>query len=125
MVHDEACRDAGGVRGMVQDASEAEMSSHPEERSDEGPALSRRDFVRKVGVGALVGSPLATACRTAARVGSPPPSRGWDAVPDILIRIAPPTFPSRDFEITKFDAVGDGEMNCTVAIRRAIDACSS
>jgi polygalacturonase len=104
--------------------------SHPEplpchpERS-EGSAVRRRDFLRTLGVGALATSPLASACRAVGRVGSPQPSRGWDAVPEILSRISPPTFPSRDFEITKFGAVGDGEMNCTLAIRRAIEACSS
>jgi len=101
---------------------------HPER--SEGSALPRRAFLRTLGASALVASPLgALACggQTRGTSQSPAPSRarGWDLVPEILGRIAPPKFPSRDFEITKYGAVGDGEMNCTAAIRRAIDACSA
>ena len=32
-------------------------------------------------------------------------------------------FPARDFEITKFGAVGDGKKVATTAIRKAIAAC--
>jgi polygalacturonase len=49
---------------------------------------------------------------------------GWDAVPEILARIRPPVFPSRDFVITDYGAVGDGEALCSEAFRRAIEACS-
>jgi polygalacturonase len=52
-------------------------------------------------------------------------ARGWDLVPEILARIVSPTFPARDFEITRYGAVGDGAMNCTAAIKRAIDACAA
>jgi polygalacturonase len=49
---------------------------------------------------------------------------GWDAVPAILERIRPPVFPKRDFEITKYGAVGDGIKDCSDAIKQAISACS-
>jgi polygalacturonase len=99
---------------------------HPERSEGSAVPSTRRDFLRTLGAGALAVSPIgALACRTAPRVRTPSPSRGWDLVPEILARIAPPTFPSRDFEITRFGAVGDSAMDCTAAIRRAIDACNA
>jgi polygalacturonase len=86
---------------------------------------NRREFLRTVGGGALLLSPLGqAACRGGARaVPLPVAGRGWDLVPQILGRIVPPTFPDRDFDITKFGAVRDG-ADCTEAIRRSIEACS-
>ncbi len=49
---------------------------------------------------------------------------GWDAVPVILARIRPPSFPNRDFEITRYGAVGDGVKDSTEAIRAAIAAAN-
>jgi polygalacturonase len=34
-------------------------------------------------------------------------------------------FPARDFDVTKFGAVGDGKKLCSAAIRKAIVACHS
>lgn len=48
---------------------------------------------------------------------------GWDLAAAILARIRPPSFPERDFELTRYGAVGDGVTNCTEAFRRAITAC--
>lgn len=48
---------------------------------------------------------------------------GWDSVGAILERIAPPTFPTRDFVVTDFGAIGDGRSDCTAAIQAAIDEC--
>jgi len=48
----------------------------------------------------------------------------WKAVPEILARIVPPQFPDRNFDITQFGAVADGETDCTTAIAGAIDACA-
>jgi unsaturated rhamnogalacturonyl hydrolase len=48
---------------------------------------------------------------------------GWDEVPSILARIQAPEFPARDFEISNYGAKADGQMDCTEAIRQAIDAC--
>jgi len=47
----------------------------------------------------------------------------WAQVPGILARIAPPTFPRRDFPITDFGARGDGHTDCTRAVAAAIEAC--
>ena len=48
----------------------------------------------------------------------------WAQVPQILKRIVPPTFPARDFDITKYGAVADGKADCTQAFRDAIAACT-
>ena len=49
---------------------------------------------------------------------------GWAELPKILARIKPPTFPDRDFDITKFGAVGDNKTDCTEAFNKAIAACN-
>jgi polygalacturonase len=78
--------------------------------------LSRRDFVRSIGlgIGALAASSLMPRMSYA----------GWDVVPDILSRIKPPVFPKRDFDITKYGAVGDGAQDCSDAFKQAIIACN-
>jgi polygalacturonase len=43
----------------------------------------------------------------------------------ILDRIKPPSFPSRDWDITKFGAMPDGNAKSTNAIQQAIAACSA
>ena len=49
----------------------------------------------------------------------------WDTLyPQILARIKPPVFPDRDFRITKFGAKAGVNNDSTVAISRAINACS-
>jgi len=47
----------------------------------------------------------------------------WRQVPEILARIQPPHFPARDFDITRFGAVADGQTDCSAAIAQAVDAC--
>ena len=47
----------------------------------------------------------------------------WKQVPAILDQIVAPKFPARDFVITNFGAVADGQTDCTAAISNAIDAC--
>jgi len=88
---------------------------------------SRREFLRAVGAGAALASPLGSlACRTAPVRGAPrSQGRGWELVPEILARIVPPTFPDREFDITRHGAVSGGTVDCTDAIRRAIAACSA
>jgi polygalacturonase len=49
---------------------------------------------------------------------------GWEQVPKILSRIKAPAFPDRDFKITDYGAVGDGNTNCTEAFKKAISAAS-
>src|SRR5215470_9942681 len=55
-------------------------------------------------------------------VNDQPPSQ-WHKVSEILSRIRAPIFPTNEFVITQFGAVGDGKSDCTAAIGKAIEAC--
>lgn len=46
----------------------------------------------------------------------------WGQVQSILGQIIPPTFPSLDFVITDYGAVGDGITDCTEAFKQAMTA---
>ena len=48
----------------------------------------------------------------------------WNMVPQILSRIVAPTFPNKDFVITKFGAKEGGKLDCTEAIAKAVAACN-
>jgi polygalacturonase len=93
--------------------------------------FSRRDFLRSAAAaGAVFVLPSALAgCGTAAgRAGAQPGlaangAHGWETVPQILARIRAPSFPDRDFPITRYGAVADGRTDATNAFRQAIDAC--
>jgi polygalacturonase len=52
------------------------------------------------------------------------PADAWAQMPLILRRIKPPIFPKRDFLITRFGAVGDGQKDCTEAFQQAIAKCA-
>ena len=60
-----------------------------------------------------------------ANLSKPQPLRvtGWESYPAVLARIKAPTFPDRDFPITKYGAPTDGTSSSTEAIRKAIEAC--
>lgn len=49
---------------------------------------------------------------------------GWDELPEILKKIAPPTFPTADYLITNYGAVSGGEVDCTEAIKNAVADCN-
>src|SRR5215472_4134133 len=49
----------------------------------------------------------------------------WPDVDRILARIRPPVFPARDFDITKYGAMGDNAFDCSDAIRKAILDCAN
>jgi len=61
---------------------------------------------------------LATATGCAAE-----PAQAWSQVPAILARIVPPTFPDREFPITRYGAIAGGTNKCTDAFKQAIAAC--
>lgn len=46
-------------------------------------------------------------------------------VPEILSRISAPIFPDRDFLITSYGAVPDGETDNTDSFRHAIEECNA
>lgn len=82
---------------------------------------TRRDFVKLClmgGTALAVRSHWLYPSRSVSAAGDP-----WDGVPEILARIKPPVFPARDFDITKFGALGDNQHDCTDAFAKAIQAC--
>jgi len=78
-----------------------------------------RAFIAADSDGVLVTQKTSPAAQTAAATAA----KAWERVPEILARIKAPKFPDRDFVITNFAAVGDGETDCTKAFRDAMDAC--
>lgn len=97
----------------------------PAEPMFENPR-TRRDFLKTAAAGAgaaLVLPSLAFGCRTAEPAAWPAAGEGWSRVPEILRRIQPPAFPARDFLLTDYGAVGDGETDATEAFRQAVAAC--
>jgi polygalacturonase len=88
---------------------------------------NRREFVKQTligGTGALLLARLGEARARKSLGSSYAPDDPWAQVPQILARIKPPTFPSRDFDVVKFGARGDGKLDCTEAFHKAIDACN-
>ncbi|MFM2294176.1 MAG: hypothetical protein RLZZ350_589, partial [Verrucomicrobiota bacterium] len=65
-----------------------------------------------------------TACAATTPVAKTDAGDPWAQLPKILARIVPPKFPARDFDVTKFGAVGDGAANCSKAFADAIAACN-
>jgi len=65
---------------------------------------------------------IASAATTAAPAATPDP---WAAVPGILAKIKPPTFPAKDFPLTSFGGKGDGKTDNTTAFAKAITACNA
>ena len=49
---------------------------------------------------------------------------GWAGLPQVLKHIKAPEFADREFLITDYGAIEGGEVKCTDAIARAIEACS-
>src|SRR5437660_12564919 len=87
----------------------------------------RREFIKQAligGAGAALLAQLGEA-RAIDPFFSPQADRPWETLYlQILARIKAPTFPARDFDVTKFGAQGDGKFDCTDAFRKAIDACN-
>jgi polygalacturonase len=51
-------------------------------------------------------------------------NQGWDNLESILNQIAEPIFSDKNYDITKYGAVGDGSTECTEAFREAIKVCN-
>ncbi len=79
---------------------------------------NRRDFLRNLAVGAagLAILPKLTFGQS---------GDAWETTyKQILARIKPPLFPKKNFDITKFGAKAEASNDSSLAIARAIDACS-
>lgn len=57
--------------------------------------------------------------------GNSEESEAWDQAERIVDNILIPVFPSKDFIITDFGAIGDGKTDCSGAIKTAIDRCAT
>ena len=79
-------------------------------------SIGRRRFLKVSAGFAALGPRLAFAAGSQAEA--------WSEVPKILQRIKAPSFPKRDFDITKYGAAGDGVKDSTGAIARAIAECN-
>jgi polygalacturonase len=80
---------------------------------------TRRSVIRALGAGVALGlvGPRALLSNTPAAGG------GWDEAARILRRVKPPSFPARDFDVTRHGARGDGARDSRPAINEAINAC--
>jgi polygalacturonase len=94
------------------------------------PESSRREFLKRAVAAGLVASVpvpaygfLWPAPQAVTAPSKATPASSWARVDTILARIAAPTFPARDFDVTKYGAIGDGVALCTDALRQAIAAC--
>ncbi|HET9360023.1 MAG TPA: glycoside hydrolase family 28 protein [Vicinamibacterales bacterium] len=90
--------------------------------------ISRRDFMVAAAAAAVArpsildGRGLPAVARTA-KAGQRSAADPWVRARAIVESITVPRFPSRDFEITRYGAVGDGVASCTSAIGKAVAAC--
>lgn len=76
-----------------------------------------------IGRRTLLAAPaLASLARAAARPLAGADDR-WKTAQEIAQRMAPPQFPARDFEVTRYGAHGNGERDNTEALAAAIRAC--
>src|ERR1043165_3538684 len=90
---------------------------------------NRREFLRNalIGGAGIGAASLISSISTQANALLFSPTfdeTAWTEVGAILRRIKAPVFPTRDFAITKFGAVGNGQADCTEAFARAINACT-
>jgi polygalacturonase len=93
---------------------------------------NRRDFLKTLvagSAGAVALGELVRGSRFSDAIAlsllKPQADGPWEIVyPRILARIKAPTFPRRDFPVTRFGAKADGKSDCTEAFRKAIEACN-
>jgi len=95
--------------------------------------INRREWIKTLLAGAIA-MPAVPAYISARNITSEPRSSSlsrevledpWAQASEILSRIRPPVFPSRDFDITRYGAVGDGSKDCTESFQKAIQDCAA
>jgi polygalacturonase len=83
---------------------------------------TRRHFLKATGgAGVLRYSPV---LGYSPKLCSEPGAGSWEQAAAIRARIRTPVFPKRDFEITRYGAIGDRVKDSTEALARAIAACN-
>ena len=93
---------------------------------------NRRDFLKTLVAGTAGAVALGELARTsplskalASSLVNTQADRPWETLyPRILANIKAPTFPKRDFPVTRFGARPDGKTDCSEAFRKAIEACN-
>src|SRR5262245_8195225 len=83
--------------------------------------IRRREFLQAAGASALAMSGRLAAAGTGITAAAS--NYAWLRAADIARNVRAPTFPDRDFLITKYGAQPDGTTLCTKAIADAIAAC--
>jgi polygalacturonase len=66
------------------------------------------------------------ACNRSGKIAEQPviETDAWENIDSIMEHINTPSFPDKDFTIASYGAVGDGTVDSSDAIRKAIEACS-
>jgi polygalacturonase len=85
-----------------------------------GAGIDRRAFIGSA-LSIAVGSALFPLAGCSNEATADP----WLYAEEIRRSIRPPAFPDRDFDVTGFGAIADGETDCTQPINDAIRACSA
>ncbi len=65
------------------------------------------------------------ACQNDSNANNDDISSAWEQVPEILDKITVPLFPQREYLITEFGAVGDGETDCYSSFKIAVNKCNA
>ncbi len=86
---------------------------------------SRRDFLKVAGLALLLPSRVLGDVFSHLGPDIARSDEAWAEARAILARVKNPVFPNREFDVTKFGAVGDGVKDCTPALRDAIAACQA
>ncbi len=85
--------------------------------------MFRKGCTRRAMLRAMAGGSLVACAESAHSPVAAAAEQGWAALPAILRRLRPPSFPPRDFDVTRYGAARDGVTDSSEAFRRAIAAC--
>jgi polygalacturonase len=68
--------------------------------------------------------PILAGCCATQKSSHDSTAGAWAQVPQILKHIVPPKFPPREFNVTKYGAIGDASTDCSEAFQKAIGECT-